>query len=321
MQSFYTISNFMLYCLGLFGAGFCVILLGDSTRRPALLGQTSLSCLLCCSITLPLSRTCPYPGVATFLLVMAAGSGLIAIMTIAFKLAAKWINNTKDDSPRPEEDICEEDLPIYRWIMDSLRERMIIISDQGVILDWGDIAFDDMGPFPGDTLDMLVERLGNSPCSADLAAIFDALRNKTLPEGKTIINGRHCHYWSCRIGTAGNGPVILALADLEDEYELLEKLGRQQGVLEQRLKRLEEDRDLELELAEDGLRRELDEMLDVKIDGILHSIEKDLQRLGRDPELETCQLDQLIKKVGDGMNRIRSHIHDMEYTKGLNPWP
>jgi hypothetical protein len=316
MQSFYTVGNFVLYSIGLVTAGTCVILLGDRNRRLPLMGRGFLVGLLCCSIALPLSQTCPYPGGAALLSGFAVLSALAAILFIVAGLLRLHASRNLGDLASPE-----ADLHLYRWIMDSLRERMIIISDKGAILDWGDIAFGEKGPFPGDTLETLMGRLGDTANELELSGIFDALCKKLLPEGKTLINGRQCHYWSCRVGTASDAPVILAFVDLQEEYELLRKLGRQQAILEQRLRRLEEDQGLELSLAEDGMRRELDEVLDGKIDGILQEIEKELRRSSQIEAMETNQLDQLIKKVGDAMTRIRSHIHDMEYSRGLNPWP
>lgn len=316
MQSFYTVGNFVLYSFGLVSAGLWVILLGDRTRRPALLGRNSLVALLCCSIALPLSQTCPYPDFAIHLYGFSVLSALIAIILIVSKLIWPPAAPGLEAPAEPE-----ADPHIYRWIMDSLRERMIIISDQGAILDWGDISFGELGPFPGDTLDSLMERVRNSSNEEDLLEILDGLRTKNLVEGKTLVNGRHCHYWSCRVGTAPDGPIILAFVDLQEEYELLQKLGRQQAILEQRLRRLEEDQRLELSLAKDGMRRELEEVLDGKIDRILKAIETALRHSSQGSTIETVQLEQLIRNVGDGMTRIRSHIHGMEYSKGLNPWP
>jgi hypothetical protein len=292
-------------------------------RRAGILTRIGIGGLSAAAILSPLSSTCPYAGWDAFF--GAAGIFCFACGAITLASAATLAGKTRKATEKPIPD-SGRGLPterMARWVLDSIRDSVIIMDSRYDIISWGALGFDGHGPFIGDSLDDLIGRFDRAGYAPELSRALASVRRGEYPAGELELRGRRFRYWRSPISgrddstkdEAAPSACAFCLSDVTDECALLEALESQNIRLRNRNRRLLDESSLARSIeSEETLRREREGVTE-KIGTYLLGIRGRLERLAEESELKRASLESAIADSREAMDRIRETVHRMPYRR------
>ena len=330
MGTYYSYFNYARYGFSVLTiALLCLASWEAKERRARILTRAGIDSLLAAAILSPLSSTCPYAGWDFFF--GTAGIVCLACGTIALAIGATLTVLARKATWKPIADSRTDHLTerMARWILDSIRDSIIIMDSRYDLISWGSLDFDNHGPFLGDSLDDLITRFDKAGYAPELSHAFACVRRGEYPEGELELHGRRFRYWRLPIDgldepsreSSTSQTYAFCMSDVTEECELLKALESQNTRLINRNRRLLDEsslaRSLELEKT---LHREREAVTE-KIGAYLRGIREKLERLSEEGELNKASLETLITDSREAMDRIRKTVHRMPYHRRNDTCP
>ncbi|MBU0928147.1 MAG: hypothetical protein KKA67_10385 [Spirochaetes bacterium] len=309
MRTYYTYWNYATYGIAVIAiAGLCLASKEAFDRRSGPLSRAGIGSLIAAAIALPLSATCPYPGwdVALRLggiVCLLGGLALISSKAALARLRSRRGAARGRGEPR-----------LARWILDSLRDSVIIMDSDYRLLSWGALRFGELGPFRGDSLRVLVARLEEAGYEPELAAVLGRVAAGESPTGELDRGARRFRYWRSEIGTGDVRGYAFCLGDVSGEYAMARSLEAQNTRLLNRYARLIDeaalDRSIELEKRTLAAQREATS----RIRSYLRAQSGRLRLLAEGSVPEAAQIQTAIAESREAMERVREAVHSIPYS-------
>lgn len=314
MATYYTYTNFLAYSLSLVVL-VTASLLAELTRPSRVVlwrvgWYTGCGAVMC----MVLSRTCPYPRAKPILVYTGI---LLSLAALAIVLINLFLARREKSNHQPSQTRLLDRLGFCRWIIDAQRDRIIIIDGQNRILDWGSLDIDGQGPFPGDRLGDLIQRLKRHANLRELVQVLEQVEAGQLPKGSLEWESSHYHYWTSQIDGSHPSARLLAFIDLSHEYQLSLELESQNSQLESINLRLASNQNLERRLAQEQVHQDLDQLVRDSLDHKLVILEEELRQ--HQSDIDQADIQRLTEVAQKSIAEIRRHVHNLSYTREAGP--
>lgn len=318
MITYYSYATYARYGIAVsLVAALCLAAWETAERRSRAPLRIGIGALLTASALYPLSSTCPYPWwAAAFRAAAAVGAacGALALAATAIRAAARAAAGGPTGATLPTERMA-------RWILDALRDDVIVMDSRYDIVSWGELDFGGHGPFLGDSLDDLLARLDAAGYAPELRDALARVGRGEYPEGELALGGRRYRYWRSAAsprgapGDGAPGACVFYLCDVTDEYALLEALESQNTRLLNRNRRLVDEAALARSLeSEAGLLREREAVTE-RVREYLRRVKARLGSLEGPGEPTESSLEAAVVESREAMDRIRETVHGMRYRR------
>lgn len=244
------------------------------------------------------------PG-AVLPLVLPRWAGVIFPLALLAEAAADYRRRTR---------LPPEGRSALLWVLDTLRESLLIVDGEDRILTSRPLPFSPFPPRQGEKAREYFQRSlpEDSEGRRIIAEIEEAL--ETGGRGEFPWQGGYYRYWVLESGAAKEGGRLLAILDLSELRRLISEKEETNRLLLTRRRILNRTTRLEESLArtemEEKLYREITAIVQFQLKGLLEAL-----NLAREEAPGVMQYRRALNQAEEAMTNIRTAVGKMPYPK------